>query len=97
MSERLQYELGENVVIPRLGDVFDLGSSEFVSVNFAAPQHAAQGEVLLTALLDQSERIYRLLRELERGGIQDDTQMLKLEIMKEDLRTLADKWQGLLR
>lgn len=62
-----------------------------------APQHAAQGEVLLTALLDQSERIYRLLRELERGGIQDDTQMLKLEIMKEDLRTLADKWQGLLR
>ncbi|OQB20436.1 MAG: Ribonuclease [Firmicutes bacterium ADurb.Bin182] len=87
--------LGYSVLIPKLGEVFDL---EHINEAVKAPDtHAAALEERERGfgIRRETERIIKLLESMEDKRSLDVA--LKLDIMEEDIRTFVEKWEKLLR
>jgi metallo-beta-lactamase family protein len=84
--------LGYDVSVPKLGESYDIFAEQMEKA--AAPAAPAAGGERLPDIAAQLERIESLLMRADenRGA---DTE-LKLRILEEDIRALADKWERLL-
>ncbi len=89
-------QAGYNVTVPSLLDEFELTAQEAYAthtdrVETIAP--LAEFSLQKKSLFKQAERIAKLLETLKESD--DELTSLKLKIMEEDLKSLADKWKNI--
>lgn len=100
-AKKLKDERSYDVTIPSFFEEFDLVSGAHTTSTYAAPvvtkTYVDAYAVNFTKLLEQSERVYQLLKELKGKTGLDAQQQTKLKIMEADLASFADKWEMLLK